>query len=250
MRRPSDHQASRRSPNPAITDPAYRLGRRPPNYGKTYPIEVLTAAEIQRLLDACGTRKEGVRNRALIVLLWRTGLRIAEAVALEPKDLDIHAGTLTVLRGKGKKRRVLGIDAQAIAELAPWIELRATLPIDEDTPLLCDVLGHWAGEPLHPSNARKALKTIRRRAGIRKRVHPHGLRHTHATELAEEDVPLHLIQLQLGHNSLATTERYITHLAPVALLRVMRHRPWPSGGSRDPAPPATHDASRLDRESG
>jgi integrase/recombinase XerD len=62
--------------------------------------------------------------------------------------------------------------------------------------------------------------------GIEKRVHPHGLRHTHAAELAAEAVPLNLVQAQLGHSSLATTDRYLRHIAPAQLIEAMRARSW------------------------
>jgi len=64
------------------------------------------------------------------------------------------------------------------------------------------------------------------KAGIEKRVHPHGLRHAHAAELAAEGLPPNLIQLQLGHSSLATTDRYLRHIAPAELVRAMQSRTW------------------------
>jgi integrase len=64
------------------------------------------------------------------------------------------------------------------------------------------------------------------RAGIEKRVHPHGLRHTHATELAREGVSVGLIQQQLGHRSLATTDRYLRHIAPIQLITAIQDRRW------------------------
>jgi len=224
------------TPRVAITDRRYRLGQRPPNAGRTFPIELLTPREVQMLIDACPTnRKAGVRNRALIVLLWRTGLRVSEACALYPKDLDVTNGTITVLHGKGPrgrgKRRTIGIDPVAIAQLQPWLALHATLGLGPDDPLLPTVFANNFGHQLNPSYVRDLLKRLARDARIAKRVHPHGLRHTHASELANEDVPLHLIQLQLGHNSLATTETYIRHLAPTHLMRVIRARPWPAAAA-------------------
>jgi integrase len=70
------------------------------------------------------------------------------------------------------------------------------------------------------------LPRLARGAGIPKRVHPHGLRHTHAAQLAREGVPLNVIQAQLGHSNIATTSHYLQHVAPQQLIRVMRGRAW------------------------
>src|SRR4051812_46875445 len=108
-----------------VTFAAYRVGKHPPNYGLTYPAEVLTPEEVLRLIAACARRgPSGLRNRALIVVLWRGGLRIAEALALYPKDVDLTAGTITVLHGKGNKRRTVGIDPAALAIIERWLECR------------------------------------------------------------------------------------------------------------------------------
>jgi site-specific recombinase XerD len=213
-----------------ITDPAYRRGRKPANYGRTFPAEVLTPDEVSRLLAACSHRgPSGLRNRALIVTLWRGGLRIAEALALEPKDIDPARGTITVLRGKGNQRRTVGIDPQAMAVLERWLEARRAL-VAGRAPVFCRIAAPHRGREIRSAYVRTMLKRVAGRAGIEKRVHPHGLRHTHAYELANEGVPLHLIQAQLGHNSLATTDRYVRHIAPVALVQAMQARPWPELG--------------------
>ena len=73
---------------------------------------------------------------------------------------------------------------------------------------------------------RHLLPRLAAKAGIEKRVHPHALRHTHAAELAREGVPLNLIQAQLGHSNVATTSRYLAHIAPVEVSETMRQRTW------------------------
>ena len=82
------------------------------------------------------------------------------------------------------------------------------------------------GTPLSPVYVRTMLPRLARKAGIDKRVHAHGLRHTHAAELASEGVPMNAIQAQLGHSSLATTDRYIRHIAPQELIKAMQGRGW------------------------
>ncbi len=73
---------------------------------------------------------------------------------------------------------------------------------------------------------RALLPRLARKAGIEKRVHAHGLRHTHAFELANERTPLHVIQQQLGHSNVAVTSRYINHLAPTAVIETIKAREW------------------------
>ena len=209
-----------------VTVPGYRLGMKPANAGKRYPAEPLSKDEIHRLLKASGRGYAGARNRALWVMLWRCGLRIAEALALYPRDLDLEAGTVTVLHGKGDRRRVVGIDPEAAAVVAQWIDRRRLIELTGRSPLFCVISWPNIGKPMQASCAREAIKDAARRAGIERRVHPHALRHTHAFELANEGVPVHVIRAQLGHKSLATTARYIDHLAPRQVIDAMRARTW------------------------
>lgn len=196
----------------------------PANKGQNFPAEILSENEITALIRAARTRSPtGVRARALIALLYRGGLRVSEALALEPKDFDEKAGTVTVLQGKGNKRRVVGLDPAAFALIERWADCRRSLGIPTRRPLLCTL----KGEPLDSSYVRRLLPRLAKRAGIEKRVHAHGLRHTHAAQLAAEGVPVNLIQRQLGHSSLATTSRYLDHIAPQDLIEAMRGREWP-----------------------
>jgi site-specific recombinase XerD len=216
----------KRSRSP-ITLPEYRRGCRAPNAGRTFPAEVLTRDEMTALLRRLTKGPTGIRNRALIVVLWRCGLRIAEALALEPRDVDLTAGTLLVRHGKGDKRRIVGIDPRASSEIERWLTVRAReLGLPARGPVFCTVALPTRGRAMHSSVVREMLKDLAARAGVDKRVHPHGLRHTHAFELMQEGVPLPIIQKQLGHNDLATTARYVDHLAPVHVIRAMQARDW------------------------
>ena len=207
--------------------PELRRGQHPPNYGNTYPAEVLSPDEVRRLLAACSRRgNAGLRNRAIIVVLWRCGLRISEALALQLRDVDLDAGTVTVRHGKGNLRRVVGIDPQAGAVVAEWARRRAELGVGRGGPLFCTITSGNVGAPVQAPYFREALKALAARAGIDKRVHPHGLRHTHAVELMREGVPVPMIQRQLGHADLATTARYLDHLLPHEVIERMQARRW------------------------
>lgn len=214
----------RRSP---VTDPAYRRGRPAPNAGRKFPIEVLTRDEVLALMAAtAATGPTGARDRAMIAVLWRTGLRIGELLALRSKDVDLGLGAITVLHGKGDKRRMVGLDSQAAAVLVDWQRVRGELGIGRGCPLFCCISRPQRGRPMQASVFRETLKNLARKAGVDKRVHPHQMRHTHLFELEMEGTPHVIIQAQAGHNSLATTERYISHLAPLQAVRHVQARSW------------------------
>jgi integrase len=221
---PIDRRGRRR---PAVTLPGHNAGQKPPNYGRTFPPEVLTAGEIERLLAACGRGAGGLRNRALIVVLWRGGLRCAEALDLELRDLDRAAGTLTVRHGKGNRRRVVGLDPPAFAVLEHWLNARARLGVGRGCKVFCTITRPNIGRPLPASYWREAIKRLGAKAGIEKRVHSHGLRHTHAVELMRERTPMLHISRQLGHSSMQITQRYVDHLEPGEVIALMQARPWP-----------------------
>ncbi len=196
------------------------------------PGTVVSAADARALLRACNRGPTGARNRALLVLLWRAGLRTAEALALRVADLEPAAGLVHVRRGKGGKPRVVGLDPEAFAVLEAWLARRAAIGINGHAPLLCTL----EGEPLDPGYCRAMVKRLARRAGLRGRVHLHGLRHAHAVELIREGATLPEVQAQLGHSSLSVTSRYLAHVSAEDLARRARSRPrWAGGPELEPA---------------
>ncbi len=195
----------------------------PWNKGKKLPPEVLTADEVKTLMDACSKRAPtGIRNRALIALLYRGQLRIGEALALKPKDLDFDAGTVRVLHGKGDVARTVGLDDGALAVLQVWMAKRVALGINGRHPIFC-TLGK---KPISTAYCRGLFKRLGEKAGIEKRVHPHGLRHTGAAEMRSEGMDIGIISKQLGHSSIATTARYLDHISPAAVVDAVRSRRW------------------------
>jgi len=154
--------------------------------------------------------------------MYRAGLRVSEALGLMPKDCDVQAGSLRVLKGKGNTARTVGLDAGAFSVLQLWLERRKQLGIDGRSPVFCTL----QGELLSTAYVRSMIRRLGKRAGIEKRCHAHGLRHTHAFELANEGTPMHVIQAQLGHANIAVTSRYVAHLAPTKLVEIIRGREW------------------------
>lgn len=215
-------------PLTAVNRPGARAGQQPANAGRTFPAEVLDRSDLDRLLDAAENNGYcpivGQRNRTLLIILWRSGLRLSEALDLELRDLDLQRGRLTVREGKGKKRRVVGLDPQAFEELKAWLSMRAA-KVQGSPYVFCTII-HGTGRRMAASTWQGTIKDIARRAGIERRVHSHGLRHTHAAELVREGIHSHVIQRQLGHGSLAMTEHYLNHLEPVEVIDAMRGRQW------------------------
>ncbi len=114
--------------SPATTS-SFHEGLPPRNKGLRYPPDPPTVEEIVAVMRAAGDSAEGVRLRSIIVVLWRAGLRISEALALSETDLDPVRGSLLVRHGKGDKRREVGMDRWAWSHMDPWLELRKDLPV-------------------------------------------------------------------------------------------------------------------------
>jgi hypothetical protein len=134
-----DAAGRRRSP---ATMPGHHRGRPPRNKGLRYPADPPSVEEIVAIMGCAGDRPDGLRLRALIVVLWRAGLRISEALALTESDLDPMRGAILIRRGKGGKRREVGMDPRAWDQLQPWLARRQTLPVGA---LFCVVYGPTRG---------------------------------------------------------------------------------------------------------
>jgi len=181
-----------------------------------FPPQVYTKDELNRILMACGGHPNGLRNRAIIMMGYRCGLRCAEALALHRSDIALDQGHVLIQRGKGGKSRRIGLPDDAAAAV------RSTWNAEP-------MRGEWAfptssAGKLCTSYVRTLLPRLARRANIAKRLHFHGLRHTFAWELSQEGVPMPIIQRALGHSSLNTTAVYLDHLAPHDVINATRNR--------------------------
>ena len=216
-----DSAGRRRSP---ATMPGYHAGRPPRNKGMRYPADPPTVEEIVAVMRHVADDRHGQRLRALIVVLWRGGLRIQEALALAEHDLDPRRGSLLVRNGKGGRRREVGMDDWGWEHLRPWLTERAGLPVG---PLFCIIDGPTRGRPWSSAAVRGELRRLAAQAGVRRRFAPHQLRHAHALELAREGVPLNIVQRQPGHANLGTTSIYLQGIDPEEIIAAVRARRAP-----------------------
>lgn len=129
-------------------------------------------------MRAAGDTIYGLRTRALVVILWRAGLRISEALALAESDLDHSRGSVLVRHGRGGKRRQVGLDRWAWEQIDPWLRARVP-PVGA---LMCVIDGTTQGRPWSSAAARATLRSLAVRAGVHRRFAPHQLRHAHAVE--------------------------------------------------------------------
>jgi len=186
-----------------------------------YPAEVLNKREIETLLEACGNEKwTDRRNYALIVLMYRAGLRVSEALVLRPCDIDLDRGAIRVLHGKGNRARTVGIDRGAAKSIEMWINEHRSMGYSAGDPLFVTA----SGRRITQGYLRRKLPELGKEAGIHKRVHAHGLRHTHASELRAEGIDIAVIKRQLGHVSLMTTIQYLDYLEPREVVACIRRR--------------------------
>ena len=158
-----------------------------------------------------------MRDRALIELLYATGLRVSELVNLRQQDLNLESGYLTCT-GKGRKQRLVPVGDEAAAWLTRYVtEERPALLKKRASPRL--FVNARGGAALSRVGFWKILKAYGKRAGVRGALSPHVLRHSFATHLLERGADLRAIQMMLGHSDLSTTQIY-THVLEARLRAV------------------------------
>jgi integrase len=186
------------------------------------PANVLSETEVRAVLDACSRKTRarrfagGERSYALVMLLWRAGLRINEALDLEPRDLrfDAQPATITVRSGKGDKARVVGAHPELVAAIADWMVWRPASRWLFCTP---------SGARLVDADVRRTLRRKGKRCGV-DRVHPHAFRATLAVELVLSGTPLTAIRDVLGHSNLAVTDAYLRRVHPHVAINALIDR--------------------------
>lgn len=198
----------------------------PANKGKRYPVDPYTREEVEALIAACGRPyRTPCRNRAMLILMWRTGIRIGECCSLELQDLRLaQPGRPNSVRvqkpkgaGNGTPPREVGLDAITCEALCRWITcFRGTLP----GPLFTTRYG----KAVHPSNLRRRIPRLAQIAGLTRRAHAHAFRHTFCRELGTEGVDIVVRMEALGHSSLGITTRYARSCGDSPAVAIMAGR--------------------------
>jgi len=180
-------------------------GIKTPKAAKKLP-GILDVDQVNQLLNISDTKPISLRDKAIMELLYSSGLRLAELVALNPIDLNIQDRSLTVV-GKGNKKRMLPIGSKAIDAIKAWIKVRSQVATPDEEALF---VGN-RGNRLSRRSVQSRINHWAKRNGLQKDVYPHLLRHSFATHLLEASGDLRAVQELLGHKDISTTQVY-THL--------------------------------------
>jgi len=181
-----------------------------PQMARTLPV-VLDASEAEAMMDHAAVAADdgapaAIRDRAIVELLYATGVRVAELCLADTDSVDHDRRTIRVL-GKGGKERTVPFGAPAAAALTDWLAVRPRLSESSDGPLFVGI----RGGRIDPRTVRTVVHRLSLEAGGPE-VAPHGLRHTAATHVLEGGADLRTVQELLGHATLSTTQRY-THVS-------------------------------------
>jgi len=198
-----DRAGRRRSP---ATLPGFHARHAPGNKGLRYPPDPPKVEEIIAIMRTAGGGAHGDRLRGLIVIMWRAGLRVQEALALTEGDLDQRRGSVRVRRGKGGRRREVGTDAWAGNNCCRGLTRGARL---RSVRCCASSSGATRGRHWSPAAARAALRRTVAAAGVRRRSHHISSATRTPSRWAREAVPLIVIQRQLGHSNLGSTSVYL-----------------------------------------
>ena len=180
-------------------------GVRAPKGAKRLP-DTLDADQMARLLEIPGDDPETVRDRAIMELLYSSGLRLAEMISTGLTDIDLSQGLITVT-GKGNKTRIVPVVSKALEALRAWLKVRGQMAKMDDITLFVSV----RGGPLSPRSVQARLKHWGRVQGVQQGIYPHLLRHSFASHVLESSGDLRAVQELLGHANISTTQIY-THL--------------------------------------
>jgi integrase/recombinase XerD len=171
--------------------------------------DVLTQAEVEAMLNAASGRDaQSLRDRAMLELFYASGLRVSEIVALSLEDVNLQTG-IVLCFGKGSKERLIPVGGKALEALEKYLAKgRGKIVKGRSVDAL---FVSRIGKKLSRQSAWKMIKACARKAGIKKNIKPHTLRHTFATHLLEHGADLRSVQEMLGHADISTTQIY-THV--------------------------------------
>ncbi len=188
---------------------------RPPKAGKRLP-NTFDADQLVALIDAEAGDDDPLtlRDTAMVELFYSSGLRLAELIGVDTRDIDPEDATLTVV-GKGAKTRRVPVGSAALAAIQRWLRVRGLLAGDGEPALFVS----RRGNRIHPRTVQQRLREWAERRGAGRNLHPHLLRHSCASHLLESSGDLRAVQELLGHADISTTQVY-THLDFQHLARV------------------------------
>ena len=171
---------------------------------------VLSMAEIELLLEAPDIRKpQGIRDAAMLEVLYAAGLRVSELINLKLQDINLEAGFVRVL-GKGSKERIVPIGMHAKEKIDRYLKQARTLSLKQTSSPYLFIAR--AGKPMTRQGFWKLLRRHATKAGLTKKITPHSLRHSFASHLLEGGADLRAVQVMLGHVDISTTQIY-THVS-------------------------------------
>jgi integrase/recombinase XerD len=187
----------------------------PPKLGRRLP-KVLTKKEVEKLLDAPSMSKpDGIRDKAMLEVLYGTGLRVSELISLDLRDISCSSGYVRCT-GKGDKERIVPLGSIGVFFVEKYIFHARSVFVKHSTDAL---FLNQRGERLTRQGCWKIIKKYVQSAGIKNEVTPHTLRHTFATHLLQNGADLRSVQEMLGHSDISTTQIY-THLSPGKLREI------------------------------
>jgi tyrosine recombinase XerC len=196
--------------NPALAIATPRLDRKVPAF--------LSEEDVSKLLAAPPADDLlGVRDRAILELFYATGIRVSELVGIDLEDISLEERMIRV-RGKGKKERMVPFGRKAAGSVEAYLRARPEFPLKLGSSAL---FLNYQGGRLTTRSVQRLVNKYFKAAALRLKISPHALRHSFATHLLNRGADLRVIQEFLGHESLATTQRY-THLDVQRLLEVYR----------------------------
>jgi integrase/recombinase XerD len=202
-----------------VANPAAQI--QPPRLPERLPGDILTQDEARWLLERTPPQTPLLmRNRALLEVLYATGMRRAELLGLSLYDADLETATVKIRHGKGGRERVAPLTTSAVAALRLYLGEARGLFVNAPGQTALFVSSR-SGKALSDNDALRIVREAAARAGIAKRVTPHTLRHSCATHLLQERADIRHIQKLLGHKKLSTTEIY-THVEIGDLQEVIR----------------------------
>jgi integrase/recombinase XerD len=195
-------------------------------------LPVLSVAEMRRLLDQPNlSLRTGIRDRAIMEVMYSTGIRLDELLHVEVYHVDLADGVIYIRKGKGRNQRVAPMGKKASAYLREYLEKIRPWHVRKN-PGERTLFLNRSGTPLTPITIRSMMRKYRIRAGIEKNVSPHTFRRTCATHLLQQGADIRTIQKLLGHRRLSTTQGY-TKVAPMEVKKTHTATHPGAGNSRN-----------------